>query len=697
MPRALPDMSRTTAKPDSRAILLEKKAKKGLRALAARTKALDWRGHFRSGANFRQCWGSLEKYLQEMFDHTLLFSFRKVKDLQGLVAAFEKGVLLDEPIDLHTPTRECLCPVCGESLRLGFNGVGLVVLSDPCAYPEGLVTEWELNVPSGKLVVANDLREWFPSDEDYDVNLAVNRHLTTLGYAKVGMSHGFVSNTCPGVYRSGGRFIIGNYHDELWDDEKNKFYPNPEPCPWGEEVAGVCTDLWWYSIVDFDEFMRRVSHYTPNANVEELLKNVTVVEVTPGVYKFRHDHNIDYDVPLVEYASFEWVREPDEVRDYLAEERAKSLNATEVLIQHCIDWPTLYMDMDSLKPHGRDLAIARWKEMTAQEKTQSLARAADHIMCTIGGGVEWHENGFPRTVMTEEAKQFASEVGEIPPFDFETHWYPISAGYGGICLGAGIENEHSRRETINLAPSFVLLGLNICQNAIKFGEHARLSNDVYPPAFDIATSRKRMRLFVDCYQGLRKRYPDLVFDAEFDRWMRETDIDQYIANFDFGPAHPPKDTWGPMPKTVKTGEFFVFDANLLKNGSFCWHPAIMTAWAKKTDAKRYALGTLSGVESEIGFLFYKDHSARTSVPLRVVGRVIRGTGKPGVGHRSKQLEVAFDYGTPEMKKERWVIGEGEMAAVRQFDDPKEYGALLEEHKSAFNIEEAEMKKAKAKK
>jgi hypothetical protein len=238
------------------------------------------------------------------------------------------------------------------------------------------------------------------------------------------------------------------------------------------------------------------------------------------------------------------------------------------------------------------------------------------------------------------------------------------------------------------------LGLNICQNAIKFGEEPRLNTDVYPPAFEIPFCRDRMQLFADCYRGLRKRFPDLVFDEEFDGWMSDTEaVKKHIAEFDFGPKHPPKEKWGDPPVTVKKGDYFEFHAMALTKGSFCWHPKHMTGWASKEDAQRYCLHILGDTQSPMGHLHMEDMSCRgpATVPLKIVGRVLRGTGD---GHSSKNLVVAFDYGTEDMTTKEWALREDDMKVVRQFDGADEYAELLETRKIEFSKTEAEFDKTK---
>lgn len=658
---------------------------------------LEWKGHFKQGGFL---YGPYPKdFLKRALESSWMLHL-EAEDLKRVREAVATGEVLPKPVEFLAPIREMRCPFCDKALRLAFDGKRLSVASEECPNPEGLITEWELNVPSGKLAIANDLREWFPTDEGGDLNTIFGIHLTILAYADVGMSHGFVGNSCPGVYRNDeNKFTIGSYLKTFWDPETERETPNPVPCPWGKRVGGITTDLWWYSIADYDELKRRVKHYTPGKTLKDVLQGegVKVLKVKPGVYKFRMDHTAPRTGPIVEYTTFEWVRGPDPLVDYLGLEESKSVTALEYLIENCLSWPTLFMDLGSRDREDRPSMIRRWLELTDAQRCASLARAADHLMVVIGNAVDWHEKGFPREKISEEARMLARQMGgEVPSFDHKVHWYPLSEGFSALCKAAGVRSPYHAEEEESpqiLERSFVLLGLNICQSAIKFGSDTSLIHDVWPPAFDIPYCRERMKTYIKCYQGLRTKYPEIVFDTAFDRWMRETDLDEHVESFDFGPRHPPEKTWGPKPKTIKLGEYFEFDAKVIGGGHFCWHPLYMRGWASKEDAQRYCLPILDDEVSPMGFPYVKESGCGAdkydaTLPLRVVGRVIRGTDDAMPG---RHLEVAFDYGTADMQSQRWSIREEDMPAVRQFSDPKKYATLLEKYKEAFDREEAKIR------
>ena len=139
--------------------------------------------------------------------------------------------------------------------------------------------------------------------------------------------------------------------------------------------------------------------------------------------------------------------------------------------------------------------------------------------------------------------------------------------------------------------------------------------------------------------------------------------------------------------TVKQGDYFEFKAKKLGDGHFCWNPKYMAGWASKENAQRFSLRTL--LKTPDGHLEMDDMSCRgpATIPLHVVGRVVRGTGD---GYSAKILEVAFDYGTPDMCTKHFGIQVEEMMAVRQFSNPQEYEQLLERCKVEFTAEEAKI-------
>lgn len=196
------------------------------------------------------------------------------------------------------------CPICDQDLAFEMNGKILRPTTE-CKYPDGMVIEFELNVPSGKIVAKDDLREWFNYYGDFNINSSIGVMQTTLEMEKIGCAYGFVGNSCPGIYRQEDDtyiIAIGAYVDEDHSDIE----------PLGKHVAGICTDLWWYSLVDYDEFRRRAGDVKPDEIGAEIF------DVKPGVYHFHHfERDLNHPETNKEpytYAEFRWARKPDPVQ-----------------------------------------------------------------------------------------------------------------------------------------------------------------------------------------------------------------------------------------------------------------------------------------------------------------------------------------------------------------------------------------------
>lgn len=209
--------------------------------------------------------------------------------LSKLAAFLEKP---DQPMEqwVKILTSTVRCHHCGHKLILETDGHVVRVAGDPCQYPNGY-PEWtvQIDVPSGKLVMANCLHSWFPEVEELlnqdnldpsvmsDISTDPGAHLYSSRYADAGMLVGFTGNECPGVYRVTGRtdkFQVGQPPVEC-------------PHPWllegtEEEVASICTDFWGFSMADLGK--ENPDH--PHRGY--------VVEVPPGRYQMTyHRHRID--------------------------------------------------------------------------------------------------------------------------------------------------------------------------------------------------------------------------------------------------------------------------------------------------------------------------------------------------------------------------------------------------------------------
>jgi hypothetical protein len=166
------------------------------------------------------------------------------------------------------------------------------VTATPCPYPDGITVVTRLEVPSGSVIVSDDLRPVYDWDESEvgDYNAVAGQAQAIRAMAARGCAYGPVGNTSPTLYKTGeGTYVIATpAYDEDSDTEVR-------PKGWTER-AWVCTDLWAYSIADYDDWKSRGGHAR---KVTE-----TVVHTGPGTYEFtwhagERGFNRDTEGPVI--------------------------------------------------------------------------------------------------------------------------------------------------------------------------------------------------------------------------------------------------------------------------------------------------------------------------------------------------------------------------------------------------------------
>jgi len=156
--------------------------------------------------------------------------------------------------------------------------------------------EVEIEVPSGRLIFRNDMRDLFPTTEErFNVNLTSGKKRCEEHYAELGMFHIYVGNTCPGIYQFEDRLVVGRYDDEVWNS-KTEEYEEIE-CPEKENlIGGICTDLWWFSACDYDKFIKR------GGGVNKDWPADVIVDVEPGRYKLTSYYSVSGMDEINDYA-----------------------------------------------------------------------------------------------------------------------------------------------------------------------------------------------------------------------------------------------------------------------------------------------------------------------------------------------------------------------------------------------------------
>lgn len=196
---------------------------------------------------------------------------------------FEGGGETPEPyvMDLYE------CGYCGQRPEVTVTD-GKARADSDCPLPDGITTVTEVCFPSGKVIITDDLRPVYDGFDDREetkgfasYNSALGQHQVIQSFAALGCAFGPVGNSCPDLYRTGpDSYVIANLGWENDDDEDDEASP-PVPDGW-EKLAWVCTDLWAYSIADYDAWLAR------GGDPSKLGWSDSVIELPPGTYRFTH-------------------------------------------------------------------------------------------------------------------------------------------------------------------------------------------------------------------------------------------------------------------------------------------------------------------------------------------------------------------------------------------------------------------------
>jgi hypothetical protein len=175
------------------------------------------------------------------------------------------------------------CCWCGERPQMRVED-DAVYIDTPCLIPDGITTVTYLEVPSGKIIVGDDLRSVYEvddRDELADFNSALGQAQYVEVMAQKGCAYGPVGNSCPGLWKTGeDTYVIANmrYDDEEGSETEGEEIPTP---PDAVKLAGIITDLWAYSVADYEDWLSKGGE-----PIEEMGWSYTVVEVPAGRYEF---------------------------------------------------------------------------------------------------------------------------------------------------------------------------------------------------------------------------------------------------------------------------------------------------------------------------------------------------------------------------------------------------------------------------
>lgn len=424
---------------------------------------VDWRGHHLRGV-LRAKRGVGEHFV---FPTTLA----QVEDHEAIVAAFNAGVPLDRWIALDANDH-----TCNYCLDHTFETNGIVIRPvNECPHPDGFVSEATLNVPSGKIIISDDLRRFCPIADNFDLNTVKGCHERFLKFAQEGMIIGQVGNSCPNVYKSRGGYEIGLKLRK-------------------KVLAHITTDLWAYSMMDYEDCRARAKALGVEAALLKKIKigYASVLDVKPGVYQVQHLNKLWLPNDKGVFASFRWISKPEPVVDWY-EKASKFMVTAGLAVQ-------------------ADAGF--WSRVCPDEK-ESFEDACFHWLGYYFRGCiprrDWSFQGHPRRF--HPADLVGLEDRPIPRLRKRSEWDLD-----------GIETVVSRNAKTwggdtPLNPSFANAALKLLESVISFGV---LKTDYkYPDPIDMWNRA------IHLYAGVLNRYPDADYDLrDFTQWLQDEEAVQ---------------------------------------------------------------------------------------------------------------------------------------------------------------------------
>jgi hypothetical protein len=372
------------------------------------------------------------------------------------------------------------------------------------------------------MVIANDLRYLCRIASKHDINGTYGTHLAILDYANNGLACGFgIGNTCPTVSRhKGDRFTIGHRQG-------------------GRSVTGICTDLWAYSIIDYEEALRRAEYY--RYDLEETKKSLEneTFKVPAGLYKFRHFHNIDRDADKVLFAEFKRVGPAWPFEDgFVTRDKNFTVHITQAVQDQVKAWPTLY--------HSR----GDW-----------IYQCARVIQSSMRGCVpdrDWHPNGHRNDFVMGSGVE-SLPILEIPHFRFLFHW---DIQYSVIAATVSRKSDLFGGD-VPLNESYAIAAGRVLESTVSFGMPTRHNTDTEIPdweadkggrvkipnphydTYNISDVREQMHKAAQLWYGLIDRYPHVAIESPvFAKWMEDREaVIKWIDEFNLGPEKFDRAAW----------------------------------------------------------------------------------------------------------------------------------------------------------
>mgnify|MGYP007008282863 CR=1 FL=1 len=339
------------------------------------------------------------------------------------------------------------CPECGERVKLELRD-GVLVPETECAFPGGLRKySASLNVPSGRIVFANDLRalvDLDPGRQYADIGTSVGTREYTGIHAEKGLILMSAGNTSPDIiqHQDGSVSVVSLAFDQNTDEFV---------VPVGDTIVGdISTSLWWFSAMDHDAFLAACRR----TNLAPETFDASIVTVDPGLWEFTSLFNLinsnpdDFDDTAEERAE-----ERAEDGDGDEEERLGILPATVIASAKRIGSALPVVAHDNSEP-SQITDTHFWKTWLAASEEQPARSYIDEFLCSTlcgrGHGYSWRhgkpskQSGYADTGYLRSEKRKLADVAEAD--GLFNRIPPLSPGLMLRNINADIAREALRRK-----------------------------------------------------------------------------------------------------------------------------------------------------------------------------------------------------------------------------------------------------------
>lgn len=216
----------------------------------------------------------------------------------GEITEFDPANLqLEELNELLEVFCRARCTQCGHRVKFTLVSKTEYILSSgdekiiKCPVAE-LDWNFEIAVPSGRLIIANDLRRVFTKEMTQAAdNCSLGNTLSTWQhtneYAKLKMIYAYVGNTSPSFFQDKNRIVFTNIDDDAYYNGDTDVV-DYVAAGIGDYKGYVCTDLWAVTAMDYSTFIETATQSLKLGDIVAYMKdyNYTIVDVEPGIYKF---------------------------------------------------------------------------------------------------------------------------------------------------------------------------------------------------------------------------------------------------------------------------------------------------------------------------------------------------------------------------------------------------------------------------